>query len=134
MNKTLPIVVLSLAMIVLISGCTIPGTTREVKVSSTDGLVINEFSSDITRYEDTEPISLYLEIENVGGTTAKDVNITIKGAPWDSMPNPTDELLVLEPPDLAPVPPVRSAGPSARTRNPIRHLPWVEYHVPVCAE
>jgi len=107
MNKTLPIVVLSLAMIVLISGCTIPGTTREVKVSSTDGLVINEFSSDITRYEDTEPVSLYLEIENVGGTTAKDIDVSIKGAPWDPTSNPPNSQdFVLEPPDLAPVPPV----------------------------
>ena len=97
--------VLGLVLIILASGCV--GTTRPVIVSATDGLVINEFSSDITRYEDTEPVSLYLEIENIGGTTATNVDVSIIGAPWDADPNPSgSQNFELEPPDLLPVPPV----------------------------
>ena len=96
-----------LGLLVLASGCVQPseGGERPVKTSATDGIVINEFSSDLTRYESTESIPLYLEIENVGGTTAKDVNATILGASWvDNVP--TKDFGNLSPPDLTVSPPV----------------------------
>lgn len=98
-----------LGLLVLASGCVQPseGGERPVKTSATDGIVINEFSSDLTRYESTESIPLYLEIENVGGTTAKSVNVTILGASWETATTKLEKSFGdLSPPDLTVSPPV----------------------------
>ena len=103
-------VYLLLLLVALLGGCVRQG--KPVRISATEGLVINEFSSDLKRYERTEPINLYLEVENVGGTTASNVKLSILGATWDSTPCPQDascpvELAAeLSPPDISVTPPV----------------------------
>ena len=97
-----------LAFSSLLLGC-IPGIgpRKEAKVIPTDGVVITDFSSDMPRYEDTEQISLYIEVQNLGGTTASDVDITILGATWE--PDETKlkhETGTLKAPDLTVTPPV----------------------------
>jgi len=61
--------ILSMALLLLVAGCV--STQRPVKVSASDGLQINEFSADINDVFGQEPVTLSLEVENVGGTTAK---------------------------------------------------------------
>ena len=102
---------LLVAVLLAASACIQAG--RTVKVSSTDGLVINEFSSDLSRYERNEKPNLYLEVENVGGTSAKNVKLYILGATWDSNPCPppneacpTELASTMSPPDMSVVPAV----------------------------
>ncbi|MEM5868859.1 MAG: hypothetical protein QXL09_02825, partial [Candidatus Aenigmatarchaeota archaeon] len=70
----------SVALVVLLSGCV--GPSGGVKFSATDGIIITEFSSDYDRYSRNEPISVNIEIENVGGTTARNTIVEILGATW----------------------------------------------------
>ena len=114
MRKVIPILLIAIALSLTVfsAGC-IQGGNRTVTVSSTDGIVIKEFSTDLDRYEKAEPIPLYLDIENVGGTTANDVKLYILGASWDDTPCPgnvsCDSYTLsdsMSPPDLSTQPPV----------------------------
>jgi len=112
-----------LGLLVLASGCIQPSEERPVRTSASDGIVINEFSSDLTRYESTETIPLYLEIENVGGTTASDVTARILGASWVGSV-PTKNFGTLSPPDLTVTPPVPGDFKTwAITLNPFTDVP-----------
>lgn len=95
------IAVISIALVVLISGCLTP---KPVKISSTDGLVINEFSTDQDRYYSHDSINAFIEVENVGGTTARGTVVNIIGVTWaDINPcGPWD----MPPPDLIVSPPI----------------------------
>jgi|GEM_PF-5094351 len=108
MNRN--VLFLLVAVLLVASACIQPG--RPVKVSATDGLVINEFSSDLSRYDRRESPNLYLEIENVGGTTARNVTLYVLGATWDNTPCPPNNPCPvsieseMSPPDISVVPPV----------------------------
>lgn len=116
MKKVIPILLITIALIIATfsSGCVRQKANRTPTISSTDGLIIKEFSSDLSRYEDTEPINVYLEIENVGGTTARRVNYTILGVAWNNticwngtgLDKCPQELGNLSPPDLSTQPPI----------------------------
>ncbi|MEM7816328.1 MAG: hypothetical protein QXZ20_00270 [Candidatus Aenigmatarchaeota archaeon] len=110
----------SVALVVILSGCIGPGGT--VKYSTTDGLMITEFSSDYDRYSRNEPISVNIEIENVGGTTARNTIVEIIGATWTNVQScgPWE----LSPPDLSISPPVRGDVKACnRIIQPFSQLP-----------
>ena len=91
-----------IALIVLIAGCAGFGQ-REVTVDANNGLKVNEFSSDFGLIYDNEPTAVYLEIENVGGTTATNVRAQLYGVNgWDSvLPSREQSIGSLEKPDIA---------------------------------
>ena len=66
-----------LAFMVFASGCV--GTSRPVKVSASDGLQIDDFSADVNDVFSGETVRLSLEVENVGGTTARGVKAKLFG-------------------------------------------------------
>jgi len=65
-------------MVILAAGCA--GTSRPVIVSASDGLQINDFSADVTDVFSSELVRLNVEVENVGGTTAQNVNAVLFGS------------------------------------------------------
>ena len=81
-NKMLFVAALVLA--ILAAGCATQQTT--VTISETDGVVIKSFSADVMTYSNQDPIPLYLEIENEGGTTAESTSAEIIGASWTTKP------------------------------------------------
>lgn len=96
--KTKIVFVVVLAMALLVAGCT---QTRSVTVTETDGIVIKDFSADNENgmiYSNQDPISLFLDIENEGGTTASNVRAEVIGASWTS--KPTYEIGSMYPPDI----------------------------------
>ncbi len=81
-------------VLIVISGC----VQREVRTDDNNGLVINRFESDIPRIEEGDQFTLFLEIENVGGTTAENVRVNLYGASWE---NPVEKYISkLSPPDI----------------------------------
>ncbi len=62
--------------LVFISGC-LGG--REVKIEANNGLKITEFSADPLTAEFNDPVFFNVDIENVGGTTADNVELTLYG-------------------------------------------------------
>ncbi|MBI5347476.1 MAG: hypothetical protein HZB66_02605 [Candidatus Aenigmarchaeota archaeon] len=95
----LKFVVLVLSLIV-ISGC----VQREVRTDENNGLVINAFEADLYRVEEGEQFTLFLEVENVGGTTAENVKSNLYGASWASPGEKT--VSKLSPPDIVSSPPI----------------------------
>ena len=95
------LIILAVVSIIFVSGC-IGG--REVTVDANNGLKVNEFSSDFGLIYDDEDTTLYLEVENVGGTTATNVMAQVYGiSGWDK-PLPADKIKTigsLEKPDVA---------------------------------
>lgn len=99
--KKIAFIALALALVILVSGCV--GTQgRTVTSLPNDGLIIKEFSSDASRYANDEQIPLYIEIENVGGTTARNVNVEVRGASWSTF---SQAVGTMAPPDLTVQPP-----------------------------
>lgn len=98
--RTILSIVIALALVVSISGCTNSGSTREVKTSATDGIVINSFTVDPARINDDETALFSLEFENVGGTTATNVRADLFGA--ESFQTHPNEVVVsqLSPPNI----------------------------------
>jgi len=121
--------ILAISIVIAISGC----VTTEVKVSSTDGIMITEFSTDYDRYSSKEPISVSVEIENVGGTTARNTIVEILGATWTNV-NPCGPW-DLKPPDLTVSPPLRGdVKPCNRIISPFTQLPeGVEFPIQLIA-
>ena len=106
MKKFLPVVLLS--VLIFTSGCTFLNG-REVKTDANNGLIITEFSADPLTVEYSDSVLFYADIENVGGTTADTVKITLYGIKdiWKSGPdsstvssNPYKEESYLRPPDI----------------------------------
>jgi len=127
-EKILAILIIS--TVIAISGCI---STQEVKVSSTDGIMITEFSADYDRYSSREPISVSVEIENVGGTTARNTIVEILGATWTNV-NPCGPW-DLKPPDLTVSPPLRGDVKACnRIISPFSQLPeGVEFPIQLIA-
>lgn len=121
----------SVALVVILSGCIGPGGT--VRYSATDGILITEFSSDYDRYSKNEPISVNIEIENVGGTTARNTIIEILGATWTNVQpcGPWE----LAPPDLSISPPLRGDVKACnRIIQPFTQLPeGIEFPIQLIA-
>lgn len=69
----------ALVLVVLAAGC-IGG--QKVRIDENNGLVINDFSIDPAEVESGRPFRIFLEVENVGGTTARDVKAFLFGASW----------------------------------------------------
>jgi uncharacterized protein YraI len=67
-----------LLVLILVSGC----LQREVKIDKNNGLTINEFSVDPESVISGEEFIVYLEAENVGSTTARNVRADVYGASW----------------------------------------------------
>lgn len=75
MNIKSPIIVSVLILsIIFISGC-----TGSVKVDENNGIVINEFSADPLTAEPDDMVNFFLDIENVGGTTAQCITAELFG-------------------------------------------------------
>ena len=91
-----------IALAVVLAGCVGIGQ-REVTVDANNGLTINEFSADFGLIYDNEPTAVYLEIENVGGTTATAVAAQIYGVSgWTIAPAANTQTIgSLEKPDIA---------------------------------
>lgn len=121
----------SITLVVLLSGCISP--RGGVRISSTDGIMITEFSSDYDRYSKREPISVNIEIENVGGTTARNTVVEILGATWTTVSScgPWE----LAPPDLSISPPLRGDVKACnRIIQPFAQLPeGVEFPIQLIA-
>jgi len=95
--------ILVLFILVFSSGCVIPGQKREAKVDPNNGLTINEFSVSPDFVEKGDEIEVYLEVENVGWTTASNVEANLYGWSWGN--TGTKHLGVLRPPDISNDPP-----------------------------
>ncbi len=92
---------LLLLVLVLSSGCVNDG--REAKVDPNNGLIINEFSVSPDFVEKGDEIEVYLEVENVGWTTASKVSANLYGWSWGGAG--TKNLGILRPPDISNDPP-----------------------------
>ena len=69
-------VILLLAAVVLASGCT---NNRAVNTSDSRGITINSFSASPVKANTGELVLFDLEIENIGGTTARNVQANLYG-------------------------------------------------------
>ncbi len=95
MKKFIPI--LTLVLIVIVSGC----TNNTPTVSSTEGVIINEFSADDTVLDSGDTTTVYLEVENVGGVEATDVKAYLFGVDdWNVQPSAMQSLGNLRAPDI----------------------------------
>ena len=121
--------VLLIASVVLISGCV---NNRAVKTGENRGVTINSFTASPLQAYTGEQVLFDLEIENIGGTTAKNVQAHLFGVEgqWrDDLGNTIDSTLtkwgsiVLKPP--VPSRNIRSeerrVGKECRSR-------WSPYH------
>ncbi len=72
--------ILALVMIILIAGC-IGGQEKNVVVTANDGIVINSFTTipSLTEAISGDTVTFDLEIENTGGTTARNVEVELYG-------------------------------------------------------
>ena len=95
MKKLLVLVLL----MVFLSGCIFG---RPVKVEANNGLKINEFSADPSEAEYNDPVFFSVDIENVGGTTANNIDVTLYGIEniWRGSESPTKQLGSMSPPEL----------------------------------
>ncbi|MEM7819445.1 MAG: hypothetical protein QXD48_01305 [Candidatus Aenigmatarchaeota archaeon] len=73
MNK---IYILLIVVLIFVSGCIGGG---QVKVDANNGLTINEFSADPIIAEPDDFVRFFLDIENVGGTTARCITAELFG-------------------------------------------------------
>jgi hypothetical protein len=79
---------LSLLFLIVISGC----VSQPVRVDKNNGLVINEFSLEPSRISSGEDFVAYLEVENVGGTTATNAKAEILNVNWlEGTPDEPDQ-------------------------------------------
>lgn len=103
MKNVIPLILLS---VVLVAGCTTGGESRPTVVVN-NGIVINEFSVDPDVIDSSigETATLFLEIENVGGTTAKNVKAILSGVSGLQVTNPEKDVGTLSPPDITVQPP-----------------------------
>ncbi len=70
----------ALIAIVVISGCVLPGGgTRPVKVEPNTGVKINKFIIDPAVAEEDELVRFDVDVENVGGVRANNVEIILSG-------------------------------------------------------
>lgn len=97
MNKNKILIIVALIAIILLSGC----VGEKPKVDVNDGLQFNEFSSDFTEMYDDEGTNIYVEVQNVGGTTASGVRARLYGiSAWTVTGNNPKNLPDLDPPVL----------------------------------
>jgi len=89
-------IIFLILLIVVVSGCT---GQRAIKVDANNGLVINKFDIDPSTLEYTDTADVYLEVENVGGTTASNVVATLYGITWTE-PETKTLNKELTPPDI----------------------------------
>jgi hypothetical protein len=68
-------ILLSVLLVVLIAGC----TGKEVKQSFTDGLAINSFTATDSEVRSGDVVLFDLEVENIGGTTARNIIADLYG-------------------------------------------------------
>ena len=100
--KQIPLIALGIALVILVSGCV---NQQKVTVAPNDGLAIVEFDAEAQSFSNDEPVPLYLNIENQGGTTASNVVAEILGASWVGGPV-AESIGTMSPPDLTIKPPV----------------------------
>jgi hypothetical protein len=99
MNKAL--IILVIAALVFVSGCTGTSPTRDAN----NGLAITSILASPSQVRTGEMVLIDLEIQNVGGTTARDVKVDLYGVEqqWrDSYGNPVDTTLTKEFTDMRP--------------------------------
>lgn len=72
-------IIILLAFVVLVSGCVGSGGNRPIQIDSSNGVIINEFSVDPLTVDEDELVFFSVDIENVGGREATDVEIFING-------------------------------------------------------
>ncbi len=70
---------IAIIALVIISGCVLPGGTRAVKVEANTGVKINKFLIDPAVAEEDEVVRFDVEVENVGGVRANNVEIVLSG-------------------------------------------------------
>src|SRR3989338_8319136 len=70
---------IAIIALVIISGCVLPGGTRPVNVEANTGVKINKFLADPAVAEEDEVVRFDVEIENVGGIKANNVELVLSG-------------------------------------------------------
>src|SRR3990167_7072510 len=70
------LLILLIASVVLISGCV---NNRAVKTSENRGVTINSFTASPLQAYTGERVLFDLEVENIGGTTARNVQVDLFG-------------------------------------------------------
>lgn len=74
MKKKLPLSILAIAVVILIAGC-----TSNVAVNQNAGIGINLFSSTPTQVLSGDTVLFETEIQNIGGTTARNTEVELFG-------------------------------------------------------
>ncbi|MBI5347474.1 MAG: hypothetical protein HZB66_02595 [Candidatus Aenigmarchaeota archaeon] len=97
MKKLISLIVL----IAVVSGCV--QQSQEVKYDKNNGLVITDFSTDFATIEDDEEFTVYMTVENLGGTTATDILMDLYGVSWTTPGTKTQTKM--KPPDITVEPP-----------------------------
>src|SRR3989338_1575905 len=94
-------------MLVLISGCI--NNERKPTFDANNGIIINEFSAEPVPAKAGDLVSFFVDIENVGGTTAKDIKVSLYGVEnmWEDRngnkitSTPSVDYPEMKPPSLA---------------------------------
>lgn len=91
MNPRLLIPLTLVAAVVLLSGCTIPGIIAPTGIAA--GVIIKEFSPDISEIYAGDSANFHVTVENVGGSdTTGDVTLKFfgLGSDWTTVPQSRD--------------------------------------------
>ena len=83
-------------LMIFLAGC----TGRQVKTVSDDGLVINSFFPDYDEIESKRNVRLYMEVENLGGTDATNVEAQLFGISWDNNEQKSEIISSISAPEL----------------------------------
>ncbi len=97
MKKLLSLIVL----LAVVSGCV--QQTQSVEYDKNNGLVITDFSTDFATIEDDEEFTVYMTVENLGGTTSTEIMMDLYGVSW-TVPE-TKTQTRMRPPDITVDPP-----------------------------
>ncbi len=98
-------IVLLIPALVIIAGCV---QQQAVNVDASNGIVINEMSIDVSNLRESDrQFSVYMQVENVGGTTSRVAIASLHGANWINgyVYDELTKYSFLSPPDITVDPP-----------------------------
>ncbi len=95
------------ALLVIVSGCIT--AERKPTIDANNGIIIKEFTAEMLPAKAGDLVSFFVDLENVGGTTAKSVRVSLYGVEnlWkdkegrDITTTPVIEFPEMKPPSLA---------------------------------
>jgi len=93
MNKA--IIILGFISIILVSGCL--GTTPTI--DSNNGLLITTFSADPLKVEEGDSVLFLMDVENLGGVTARDIDLDFYGVDGWTGTGKHKDISDMNPPD-----------------------------------